>query len=111
MRSLLVTFAAVLVSSVLAGCSGGDRPMASDNSNDVGEVSTTHEDSDAGAPSDSTLCDTDRVGCPCYNEGASFDCGRVHRHSGTYESCADGNSTCTNGVWGACEGPRMIGSN
>ena len=110
MRSLLIAFAAVLFSSMLVGCSGGDRPTVSDNAT-VTDVADESAQDDDGGTRRVDLCDTDRVGCPCYNEGASFDCGRVHRHSGTYETCTEGSSTCHDGVWGPCEGTHVVGTN
>lgn len=108
MRLVLLALACVLASATVA-CSGGDKPTTSDNSN-VDSANDSVETDDAGpSSSGSDLCDTDRVGCPCYNEGASFDCGRVHRHQGNYESCVEGRSTCHDGVWGACEGDRVVG--
>ena len=107
-RSLVLTFAAFAFSLGAMACSGSDRPATSDN--DTAASAAASSTNDSSGDSDVDVCsEGDHVGCPCDNEGASFDCGRVKRQVGTYESCAEGTSTCTNGVWGACLATREVG--
>jgi hypothetical protein len=48
------------------------------------------------------------VGCPCSTNGAQAACGDVVRKSGDYVTCSEGQTTCTNGVWGACVGDQIF---
>lgn len=108
-RSLVLTLAALAVSLSTMACSGSDRPQTSDNGTEEGPAtSTASADKSDDAPVD-VCAEGDHVGCACDNEGASFDCGRVKRQVGTYESCAEGTSVCTNGIWGVCTATREVG--
>ena len=44
----------------------------------------------------------------CDEEGARIDCGTVSEHRGKYIICTEGHRTCTNGVWGPCQGANAL---
>src|SRR5262245_52415860 len=44
----------------------------------------------------------------CSPEGNVRECGRVYHTDGDYVYCSVGHATCTNGVWGACVGDRVV---
>ncbi len=46
------------------------------------------------------------TGCACTEPGSTTDCGTVKEQIGDQVVCVMGVRTCTNGVWGACEGSR-----
>jgi regulation of enolase protein 1 (concanavalin A-like superfamily) len=79
----------------LAGCSSAGAPSDVNGS--------TRPDGGGAAGS----CVTPASGCPCSTEGATADCGQVTRVSGNYVTCSEGQTTCTNGSWGACIGDRI----
>lgn len=47
-------------------------------------------------------CAPGRDGCPCTTPGETVACGKFVQEYESYTSCAEGQSTCTNGVWGPC---------
>src|SRR5688572_5136091 len=49
-------------------------------------------------------CVIPNEGCACDDEGRSVDCGTVEAREGDDVICLEGQRTCTDGVWGACEG-------
>ena len=49
-------------------------------------------------------CVIPNEGCPCDAEGRSVDCGTVEAREGDDVICLEGQRTCTDGVWGSCEG-------
>jgi hypothetical protein len=104
-RNLFVA-AIAFVAVFNVACSGGDQPPQGD---DGVTIDSTDESADSGTStadltSGSSLCDQERVGCPCANEGAVFSCGHVKRKVGSYISCAEQFSVCENGIWSKCGG-------
>lgn len=59
-----------------------------------------------GSPSSSS-CATPSAGCACSPSGKTADCGQVVQHYGNYVACSIGTTTCTDGVWGPCQGDRV----
>ena len=48
------------------------------------------------------------TGCPCDNDGSTKSCGLEQQRAGNEVHCLMGVRTCTNGVWGACEGNLAV---
>jgi len=103
MIRIFLVAALALTSSVLAGCSGGsDLPPPM-------EVADTSASKPAPT-SNADVCEDHDEGCPCYEPGASIDCGRVKRVAGDYVWCATGHQTCSaDGKWGKCTGDQVAG--
>jgi hypothetical protein len=49
---------------------------------------------------------TDGGPVQCGEEGARIERGTVSEHHGSYVVCSKGDRTCSNGVWGPCDGSR-----
>lgn len=47
-------------------------------------------------------CPAGHEGCPCTTPGQTVNCGKFVQEYENYTSCAEGQSTCIGGVWGAC---------
>ncbi|MFO0665944.1 MAG: dickkopf-related protein [Polyangiaceae bacterium] len=56
-------------------------------------------------------CDTRNQGCPCADEGAVVDCGKVVKQMGDYLTCSLGTMACKGGRWGTCEGDQVVSKN
>ena len=81
-------FVAATIATLVAACGNSAPPV----------------DNGAG-PSDSSAklyCyGTPEPGCPCTSAGATAPCGEPKGGGNGYVVCAEGTTTCTNGVWGA----------
>ncbi|MGA2449911.1 MAG: hypothetical protein ABTD50_14630 [Polyangiaceae bacterium] len=53
-------------------------------------------------------CAPGRAGCPCSSEGAVAQCGSVITKEADWVSCAQGQSTCTDGRWTPCSGNTVV---
>jgi hypothetical protein len=93
LRSLLATAACAAV-ALAAACSSGNPPNLGDSDG-------------SGVKPPTGVCSDGKQGCACTTEGATAACGEVVRQSGTYVTCSQGTSTCTNGTWGACVGDSV----
>ncbi|HXX68652.1 MAG TPA: hypothetical protein VEK07_15800 [Polyangiaceae bacterium] len=82
--------AAVGIAPVAGACgSAGDAPLIG------GSVPLSNVDA---AP----ICVPGHEGCPCTTPGATAACGKVVQEYENYTTCAEGQSTCSDGVWGPC---------
>jgi hypothetical protein len=48
------------------------------------------------------------LGCPCQEEGASVECGKVVERRGDYVTCSMGRATCDSKTWGPCIGDHTV---
>ncbi len=83
---------ALLAALALAGCSddGEHAPRTIPGGETPGKVEGP--------------CVIPNQGCACDEEGRSVDCGTVEARDGDDVICLEGLRTCTDGVWGECEG-------
>jgi hypothetical protein len=88
---------AAAIAVVLAACGSNDLP-------DRAPVELTQNDATTGAGG----CYPGREGCECSPAGATTDCGRVVQSYGSYVTCSEGTSTCTQGAWSACLGNTLV---
>ena len=95
LRAVLAS-AACAAAALAAACSSGYPSLLGD------------ADGGSKPPTPGATCTDGKQGCPCATEGATAACGEVLRQSGSYVTCSEGTSTCTNGVWGACMGDTIF---
>jgi len=84
-------FAALVVALLAAAC-GSEQ-----DSGGVLDIGGQLSNLDA-----TTVCVDGREGCPCSTPGQTAACGKVVQEYENYTTCAEGQSTCTNGAWGPC---------
>ena len=87
-RLLLAAFMVLLGVSALGACGSPGNPEVLGGGSGPNDASTG-----GGCPG---------PGCPCSTSGATMACGYVKEQSGSYVTCAEGSSTCTNGAWSPC---------
>ncbi len=98
--NLHLRISGALLVMVSWGCSAAGPPFVTD-----GDGGSPPVERDATPADEVTLCGMPAPGCPCAEAGATVDCGRVYRISGTYVTCSEGVLTCQDdGGWSACIG-------
>ncbi|MFZ4399407.1 MAG: hypothetical protein ACOYO1_05175 [Bacteroidales bacterium] len=70
--------------------------------------------SDAGADAEAfdgaVPCSVEgyREGCPCFDSGIIIDCGTIYIQNGSYTTCMEGYTICSDAEWGPCKGNHYL---